>query len=82
VKHARPSRVDIRLAEPDGAPGTLVVEVTDDGTGFDADLPYPGHLGLAGMRERTERVGGRFTVDSSPTGTTVRLVLPDILPSR
>ena len=37
---------------------------------------------LVGMRERTGRLGGRFTVDSSPTGTTVRVVLPDILPPR
>jgi signal transduction histidine kinase/DNA-binding LacI/PurR family transcriptional regulator len=79
VKHARPGRVDIRLAEPAGAPGTLVVEVTDDGIGFDPTIPYPGHLGLAGMRERTARLGGSFTVNSCPTGTTVRLVLADIL---
>jgi signal transduction histidine kinase len=79
VKHAHPRRVDIRLEEPAGTPGTLVIEVADDGVGFDADLPYPGHLGLAGMGERTGRLGGSFTVDSSATGTTVRLVLPGIL---
>jgi len=80
VKHAQPSRVDIRLDEPDDAAGTLVVEVADDGVGFDPDITRPGHLGLESMRERTQRVGGRFTVDSSPAGsTTVRVVLPDIL---
>jgi signal transduction histidine kinase/DNA-binding LacI/PurR family transcriptional regulator len=82
VKHARPGRVDIRLEEPAGSPGTLVVEVTDDGMGFDPTIAYPGHLGLAGMRERTERLGGSFTVDSGPTGTTVRLVLAGILGRR
>jgi signal transduction histidine kinase/DNA-binding LacI/PurR family transcriptional regulator len=79
VKHARPSRVDIRMVRPDGAAGTLVVEVADDGAGFDPGRPYPGHLGLAGMRERTQRLGGRFAVDASAAGTTVRAVLPGIL---
>jgi signal transduction histidine kinase len=76
VKHARPSTIEIRLYGPD-ADGTLVVEVADDGIGFDPDDPYPGHLGLKTMRERAEGLGGRFTVDSSPIGsTTVRVVLP------
>jgi signal transduction histidine kinase/DNA-binding LacI/PurR family transcriptional regulator len=80
VKHANASRVDIRLAEPGETPGALVVEVADDGTGFDPDLPRPGHLGLVTMRERTERVGGRLAVYSSPsTSTTVRALVPDAL---
>ena len=79
VKHARAGRVDIRLHEASGAAGTLVVEVADDGVGFDPQAPYPGHLGLAGMRERAERLGGRLSVDSSPAGTTVRVIVPDVL---
>src|SRR5262249_5072872 len=79
VKHACPSRVDIRLYEPAGATGTLIVEVADDGAGFDPDGLYPGHLGLTGMRERTQRLGGWFAVDSSPAGATCRAALPAIL---
>jgi len=79
VKHAHPGHVDIRLGEHTAEPGTLVVEITDDGAGFDPDLPHPGHLGLASMHERTERLGGRLTVESSPAGSTVRAVLPAIL---
>jgi signal transduction histidine kinase/DNA-binding LacI/PurR family transcriptional regulator len=80
VKHANPRRVDIRLDALADVAGTLVVEVADDGVGFDPDIPRPGHLGLDSMRERTQRLGGVFTVDSSPAGsTTVRVVLPDIL---
>ncbi|SDY47106.1 Na+/proline symporter [Amycolatopsis xylanica] len=76
VKHAGPSRVDVTLIA-DG--GTLVVEVTDDGTGFDPEEQHPGHLGLDGMRERTRRLGGRLTIASSPTGSTVRAVLPGVI---
>ncbi len=77
VKHAQPSHVDIRLYEPPDADRTLVVEVADDGVGFDPIDGHPGHLGLKTMRERTERIGGRFTIDSSRAGcTTVRAVLP------
>ena len=83
VKHARPSRIDIRFREPAEPARALVVEVADDGVGFDPDLIEPGHLGLKTMRERTERLGGRFVIDSSATGpTTVRAVLPGILRSR
>jgi len=77
VKHAAPRRVDVRLIVPPAAPETLVLEIADDGVGFDPGMPRPGHLGLTGMRERAERLGGRFTVDSAPgKPTTVRVVLP------
>jgi signal transduction histidine kinase len=83
VKHAQPGRVEIRFRTRTDGTGTLVVEIADDGVGFDPDLVRPGHLGLDTMRERTQRLGGRFTVDSSPGGlTTVRAVLPDVLPRR
>lgn len=58
--------------------GQLLVEVRDAGPGFDADRPPgPGHLGLAGMRERAELLGGRFELETSPRhGATVRAYLP------
>jgi signal transduction histidine kinase len=79
VKHARASHVDIRLAESAEAAGTLIVEVTDDGVGFDPQISYPGHFGLDGMRERTQRLGGRLSINSSTAGSTVRAVLPNLL---
>jgi signal transduction histidine kinase/DNA-binding LacI/PurR family transcriptional regulator len=80
VKHARARRIQLSLSTPADPPGTLLVEIADDGTGFDPDQPRPGHLGLNIMRERVERIGGRLTVDSSPDrSTTVRAVLPGVL---
>jgi PAS domain S-box-containing protein len=74
VKHAGASRVDMSLAVSDG---DLVLEIHDNGRGFDAGAQYPGHLGLLSMRERTEGVGGRFYLDSRPGhGTRLRAVIP------
>jgi signal transduction histidine kinase len=79
VKHAQPNRVEIRLAERSEDPGTLVVEVADDGVGFEPSAPHPGHLGLDSMRERIQRLGGQLLVQSSPAGSRVQAVLPGIL---
>jgi ligand-binding sensor domain-containing protein/two-component sensor histidine kinase len=64
VKHADARRIDIELRyELD----CLVLWVRDDGSGFDTERIIPlgvGHYGLTGMRERAERIGGRFTLKS------------------
>jgi signal transduction histidine kinase len=76
-KHARAShaRVDIRR---DGE--RLVIEVADDGVGFNAAGPRRGEFpqfGLSTMRERAESIGGTLTIESAPgSGTTVRFELP------
>ena len=74
VKHARARSVSIVLGEKADA-ATLVVE--DDGGGFDPARPRDGGLGLLGMRERMELVGGRLTVESRPgAGTTLVAEVP------
>jgi signal transduction histidine kinase len=62
----------------DVADSQLVVEVRDEGKGFDPTASIAGeHLGLQGMRERVELLGGRFDVQSAPErGTVVRASLP------
>jgi PAS domain S-box-containing protein len=75
VKHAgaREARVEI-ARQPDG----VRVRVDDDGHGFDPAAVPDGHLGLAGMRARAERLGGRFAVASAPGhGTVVEAVIPE-----
>jgi len=72
AKHARAERVRIAVSIADGR---LEVEVADDGSGFDAGSATSG-FGLAGMRERVGLSGGQLTVAPSPSGTTVRAVIP------
>jgi PAS domain S-box-containing protein len=57
----------------------LTLEITDRGTGLSADviaqLPTGGGtlgVGIAGMRERLQQLGGTLDIDSSASGTTVR----------
>jgi PAS domain S-box-containing protein len=73
VKHAQASRVDVRLA---CQAGTIVLEVCDDGPGFDPTGSRPGHLGLRSMRERATQVGGTLAIESAPgRGTCVRAAI-------
>jgi signal transduction histidine kinase len=77
TRHARGADVVVRAW---GQGGHLYVEIADSGPGFDlTDAPSAdsGHLGLAGMRERAELLGGSFTVRTAPrAGTTVRACWP------
>jgi PAS domain S-box-containing protein len=71
AKHARASRVEIRLKDEDGA---IVLEVHDDGVGFDPLAEYPGHMGLRSMRERAVNLGGTLGIESVPGhGTRIRM---------
>jgi signal transduction histidine kinase len=63
VKHAEATRVDIALHCTGGA---VMLDIRDDGKGFDTDGDFAGHLGLRSMRERAERLGGQMMVDSRP----------------
>jgi len=79
VKHARATRVDLRIGPADDDPRTLLLEVVDDGVGFAPETAAPG-LGLVSMRERAERLGGHLVVEARPSGgTVVRLVVPRVL---
>jgi len=75
VRHAGARTVTIRLIR--GYPD-VIMQIEDDGKGFEVDAVSPGHgLGIAGMRERTERIGGRFRISSRPSrGTKIRATVP------
>lgn len=53
--------------------GRVVIEVSDSGPGFDPESSEG--LGLAGLRQRVESLGGRFDLKSSAKGTTVTMSL-------
>ena len=58
-------------------PRHVLVEVRDDGRGFEITSVRPASHGLTGMRHRVEAAGGRLTVTSQPgTGTLLSAVLP------
>ncbi|HVZ64785.1 MAG TPA: histidine kinase [Lacunisphaera sp.] len=77
AKHARASRVGILLQF---TPAALLLRIEDNGVGFahsDADLPAEGHFGLRGMTERTKRIAGGITINSSPgKGTIITVEIP------
>ncbi len=77
-KHARPSQVHVSINEtPDGG---VLVQVEDDGRGFDPDRVSAhamGGSGLEGMKERAALLGARFHVASQRgKGTTITLEFP------
>lgn len=77
IKHARASRVDISLATDDSPRKSTVLEIKDNGQGFDTEKRIQGHLGLVSMRERAEQLGGVLHVTSTiGTGTLVRVIIP------
>lgn len=78
-RHALASRVTVRLRL---VRGRVQLEVQDNGQGFRntsdwVELARNGHLGLVGMRERAEAIGGRLEVFSRPgKGTRIRVTAP------
>jgi PAS domain S-box-containing protein len=74
VKHAQASSVTIRVCREDGH---ALLEVRDDGRGFDPSSTRKGRWGMTTMRERAEAAGGRLEVDAGPgKGTCVRARVP------
>lgn len=78
VKHANPKRIGVLLGY-----GThnLTLRITDDGAGISPgalEAAASGeHLGLAGIRDRVQRAGGKLTIDTEPDrGTSVSVSLP------
>jgi signal transduction histidine kinase len=83
LKHGQPSSVTVTL-RIDGplASRRVELEVVDDGRGFDPDgVGGAGGIGLASMRERAEKMGGRLTVHSAPgEGMRVSVELKEVSP--
>lgn len=79
ARHARASRIEISIRNlPEG----ICMKIMDNGKSFDVERTLQGkgskRLGLQGMRERLEMVGGRFDIESAPgKGTTITALVPN-----
>ena len=79
LRHASASRIDVGLFHVDGA---VEVEIRDDGRGFDVDgvrqrALRGEHLGLLGVDERVNSVGGSVRLESAPgRGTVLHVRVP------
>jgi signal transduction histidine kinase len=72
VKHAGATRARVVISE---VAGELLVEVRDDGSGFDP-LTVDQGFGLAGMKERVGLAGGTLNISSGEEGTLLSARLP------
>jgi PAS domain S-box-containing protein len=75
AKHAQASRVRVRIEHADG---NILFSVCDNGVGFSPQSPrLPHSLGLAGVRERSQLLGGELCIVSAPgEGATIEVRLP------
>jgi signal transduction histidine kinase len=77
VRHAKASHAEVCI---ESLNGSICMTITDDGQGFqvagNGAKPH-NRLGLLGMRERVEMLGGTFSLESAPGhATTIRVELP------
>ena len=78
ARHAHAGRADVRIKQ---LPNAVRMQIKDDGRSFDAERLLHSRknkrMGLLGMRERVEMVGGKFTIESTPgNGTTIAAQIP------
>jgi len=79
IKHANAKRVHISL---DYNNGSLNGTIQDDGSGFELSTTQPGAdggwaVGILGMTERVNLLGGSLTIESNPdSGTAVKFEIP------
>ena len=74
VKHARSKKVNVCISRDTDE---LLLEVCDDGIGFDTERSFPGHLGLNSIQERIASLGGTLHIESTPgQGTCILAQLP------
>ncbi len=78
AKHAHANLAKVSLQ---AQPGAVCMEIHDNGKAFDVNRILGSRrrirLGIIGMRERVEMVGGIFSIESTPNkGTTIRVIIP------
>jgi signal transduction histidine kinase len=78
-RHANAKSITVTMSYLDDV---VLVDVQDDGSGFDTRREYDG-IGLSAMRERVAQVGGTLTIESThDEGTTIAVSLPVAITER
>jgi signal transduction histidine kinase len=74
IKHAGTSTAWVVV---DCSAARVLLEIIDNGRGFDAAARHPGHFGLESMRSRAHEIGGTLMISSTPgQGTVIRVEVP------
>jgi signal transduction histidine kinase len=78
LKHSEARNVSVHLT---GASDGIALTIVDDGVGFDVDCAWHRGLGLIGMHERVEAIGGTCEIQSTPAaGTRLEIRVPAYIP--
>lgn len=78
IRHSQATRAEVKLSMTDD---TVVLEIKDDGCGFDIDQVPSGHYGIEGILRRTHVFGGEGNIISKPgDGTLVSIRMPLLKP--
>lgn len=74
ARHAKAKSLQVSLTQPNGH---LIINIKDDGQGFDSNNVEATRYGLKGLRERAETIGGTLHIETKlHHGTTVQLAVP------
>jgi two-component system, NarL family, sensor histidine kinase LiaS len=74
IRHSRAGNARVRVLANDGV---VILEIDDDGCGFDPEETRTGHYGLDSMRSRAAEIGATLSIVSYPdAGTRVRVEAP------
>ena len=73
LKHAQCETIILNLSQ---AAGFIIMEISDDGHGFNVGETQSFGIGLKNMKERTESIGGQFQLESNESGTYITIKLP------
>ena len=73
LQHSQAAKVAVRVS----ASGGVLLQVADDGIGYDSKGTSEGHFGITGMRERAVAAGGSLEIESARgAGTRIVMELP------
>ncbi|HLS60946.1 MAG TPA: histidine kinase [Virgibacillus sp.] len=74
IKHAKATLINVRIEMKEES---IMIDVIDDGIGFNPKKKYEKSFGLIGIRERVDMLGGQLTIDSvDQQGTQIQIETP------